>query len=133
MEAEEEQSEVEGKQSLKDSILEMWAIVKACLTSFWFWVPPLFAIYIYLQLFLMLINPLLLIVGPAILIALGLWWEDKRAKAKYGVKDVRVLYASDPLFTPPQKARTRDEVDRLVEEYHNLLKKRKRKKDEGEA
>jgi len=124
--------EVEENQSLKDSILEMWAIAKACLTSFWFWVPTFFAIYFYAQLFLMIINPVLLIVGPAILIIFGLWWEDKRAKAKYGIKDVRVLYASNPLFTPPQKARTKDEIDKLVEEYHNILKKKRKGKKGAE-
>lgn len=114
------------KQSLKESIIEIWAIIKACVTSFWFWVPTLFCIYLYIQLYLMLINPLFLTIVPAILIIYALLWEEKRTKAKYDIKDTKIVYASNPLFTPPQEALAKKaEIDQLVEEYKKMLKKRK--------
>jgi hypothetical protein len=116
------------KQSFKQSIQEIWAITKASVTCFWFWVPTLFVIYLYLQFYLMVITPLLLLVGPAILIIFGLLWEEKRVKAQYGIKNVKLLYASNSLFTTPRRANSQVEVDQLVEQYKKLLKKRTFKK-----
>jgi len=74
----------------------------------------------------MLINPIFLTVIPVILIVYALLWEEKRAKAKYDIKDSKVVYASNPLFTSPQEAGAKKaEVEKLVEEYKAMLKKKK--------
>jgi len=114
-------------QSLKESVLEVLAIAKATLTCFWFWVPILFALYIYLQLYLMCVNPLLLFVGPSIIVAYALLWEEKRVKARYGIKDLRILRTSDPMFSGPSRILDRDKIESLVEEYRKLLEKKGRK------
>lgn len=115
--------EIEEKQSLKESIIEVLAIAKTCLTTFWFWVPSIFALYIYFQLYLMTINPLLLVIGPAIIIVYALIWEEKRLKAQYGIKDFKVLRSSDPLFAAPRKVTQDIEIEQLVEEYERLIEK----------
>lgn len=117
------------KQSLKETFLEVYYIVKGCLTCFWFWVPTLFATYIYLQLYMMCINPLLLLVGPIIITIYAMFWEEKRVKAQYGINDVKVLNSSDPLFSMPRNAPSRREVEELVEEYKKLIKRRPKKSD----
>jgi len=50
----------------------------------------------------------------------------KRVKAQYGIKDVKVLSSSDPLFSEPRRA-TGVEVEKLVEEYEKLIEKRSNK------
>jgi hypothetical protein len=111
-------------QSLKDSLLDALAIIKATLTTFWFWVPVLFAVFLYVELYLMIINPLLFLVGPVIIILYALRWEEKRAKAQYGALDVRVMHNSNPIFATPQKISAKEEIDELVEGYKKLLRKR---------
>jgi hypothetical protein len=111
--------------SLKDSLLDALAIVKAALTTFWFWVPVLFAVFLYVELYLMIINPPLILVGPAILIVYALHWEEKRAKAQYGLTDTRGRHSADSMFATPQKSSTQEEVDELVEDYQKLLRKKK--------
>ena len=111
-------------QSLKESIMDALAIVKAALTTFWFWVPVLFAVFLYAELSLMIINPLLLLIGPSILIVYALYWEEKRAKAQYGVMDAKSMHGADSMSATPQKISTQEEADELVEEYKKLLRKR---------
>lgn len=122
--------ELEEKKSLKESIKEIFYIVKVCLSSFWFWLPALFAIFLYVELYLLFINPLLFLIGPVVLIIYALVWEEKRLKAQYGLKEVKVVKSSDPLFSLPRKQKV-SEVDKLVEEYASLIKKKKRKKEES--
>jgi hypothetical protein len=117
------------KQSLKEILREVHYIVKGCITCFWFWVPTLFAIYMYLQLYMMCISPLLLLVGPIIITTYAIFWEEKRAKAEYGINDIKVLYSSDPLFSTPRNAPSRREVEELVEEYKKLIRRPSKKSD----
>jgi len=118
-----------GLKELRESLREIWAITKVCLTSFWFWVPVLFSLFLYLELYLLFFYPIICFIILGGFVILALYWEDKRAKAKYGIKDVKVLLSSDPLFTTPRKADSKTEVGKLVDEYKELLK---RKKNEDE-
>lgn len=121
------------EESLKDSLLDALAIIKAALTTFWFWVPALFAVFLYVELYLMIINPLLFLVGPVIIILYALHWEEKRAKAQYGAADVRVMHSSNPMFATPRKISAQEEVDELVKEYQKLLRKRPEKSAPAET
>jgi hypothetical protein len=121
------------KQSFKDSLLDALAMIKAALTTFWFWVPVLFAVFLYVELYLMIINPLLFLVGPIIIILYALHWEEKRAKAQYGATDIRVMRSSNPIFATPRKISAQEEVDELVEEYQKLLRKRHEKSTSAET
>jgi hypothetical protein len=114
------------RQSFKESILETFYVVRECLSSFWFWLPTLFAMYMLLELYLLFFSPLSVLIGPIITIVYVLFWEEKRAKAQYGIKDVKVLSSSDPLFSEPQRA-TDVGVEKLVEEYEKLIEKRSSK------
>jgi len=80
-----------------------------------------------MQLYAMTINPLLLVVVPIIIIAYALLWEEKRLKAQYGLKKVKVVKSLDPLFSLPRKEKV-SEVEKLVEEYKRMLKGKKKKK-----
>lgn len=121
--------EKQEKQSLKESLLEIFYIIKACLSSFWFWLPPLFAVYMYLELYLLCVSPLLVSIGPIITIIYALFWEEKRIKAQYGIKDFKVLRSSDPIFSMPQNVTNRKQMEELVEEYKRLVKKRPERSD----
>ena len=121
------------EQSLKASLLDALAIIKAALTTFWFWVPTLFAVFLYVQLYMMIINPLLFLVGPIIIILYALHWEEKRVKAQYGATDVRVMHSSNPIFATPRKISAQEEVDELVEGYQKLLRKRPEKSAPAET
>jgi hypothetical protein len=114
------------KQSFKESLLEIFYILKACVSSFWFWLPALFAVYLYLELYLLCVSPLLVLIGPVITIVYVLIWEEKRVKAQYGINDVKVLSSLDPLFSKPRRA-TSVEVEKLVDEYKKLIEKRSKK------
>jgi hypothetical protein len=112
----------EERQSLRESIYEMLILVKVCLTSVWFWLPPLFGLFIIFELYLLCINPLLLLIAPSIMIVYGLAWEEKRTKAQYGLKELKVLKSSDPFFTVPRTVAVSLDVEKAVDEYTGLLK-----------
>jgi hypothetical protein len=78
-------------------------------------------VFIYIELYLLFVNPLLFLVGPIIVVIYALLWEEKRLKAQYGLKEVRVFKSSDPLFSLPRKEKV-SEVDQLVEEYKKMIK-----------
>ncbi|MEM3579648.1 MAG: hypothetical protein QXH40_01445 [Candidatus Bathyarchaeia archaeon] len=118
--------ENEEKQSLKESTKEILVIIKVCLTSFWFWLPTLFAIFLYVELYLLFVNPLLFLIGPIAIIIYALIWEEKRLKAQYDLKEVKIVKSSDPLFTPPRRQKV-PEVDQLLEEYKKLIKRKDKK------
>ena len=117
----------EVKQSFRESIYEALVLIKVCLTSVWFWLPPLFGLFIVFELYLLCINPLLLLIAPSIMIAYGLVWEEKRTKAQYGLKELKVLKSSDPFFSTPRTVAVDLDVDKAVEEYTRLLKKSPKK------
>jgi len=116
----------EERPSLKESLKEILVVIKICMSSFWFWLPTLFAIFLYVELYLLFVNPLLFLIGPILLILYALLWEEKRIKAQYGLKEVKVKRSSDPLFALPKKEKA-SEVDQLVEEYKKLINREKGK------
>ena len=103
-------------------------IIKLCFKSFWFWLPILFTVFIYIELYLLFVNPLLFLVGPLIIVIYALLWEEKRLKAQYGLKEVKVVKSSDPLFSLPRKEKV-SEVDQLIEEYKRMIGKSKIKRE----
>jgi hypothetical protein len=112
------------KQSFRESVYEMLFLIKVCLTCVWFWVPSLFALFVVFELYMIYINPLLLLVGPGIMIVCALIWEERRVKAQYGFTDVKVVKNSDPLFSGPRRIEKDVDVERLVKEYAELTKKK---------
>lgn len=101
----------------------MMLTVKTCLTSFWFWVPVIFAAYMWAQLAIMFyIHPLALAIVPSILIVYALIKEDRRVKAQYGLDRKQSIDTGKKLLS---------EVDmrRLVSEYNAMLKNDKKSQD----
>jgi len=82
----------------KESILELYQIAKASMSTVWFWIPVLFALYIPMQLYLMFVNPLLLLIVPAILAAYLVYRDDERFKARYQLGKNRSKTAGKPAF-----------------------------------
>lgn len=120
--------------SLKETIIELATVAKACLTTFWFWIPPIFAVYMWLQLWLMFfVHPLTLIIVPAILLIYSLISEDKRVKAMYGLESAKKKNALDPFGATPQKITGfKWDVEKALENYEKTLKEKKDKKKEKE-
>jgi len=101
----------------------MILIAKDCLTNFWFWVPVLFAAYMWAQLGIMFyIHPLALAILPSILIVYALIQEDRRFKAQHGLDWKQSIDTGKKLLS---------EVDirRLVSEYNAMLKNDKKSQD----
>jgi hypothetical protein len=111
--------------NLADSTIEILTIVKACLTTFWFWVPVLFSVSFYLNLLLMFaIHPLVILVLPIVLVVFAMIQEEKRVKAQYGLDEVRVLKASHGLGEGPVYERKTWDVEKAVKDYEESLKKK---------
>jgi hypothetical protein len=103
--------------------MELILIAKTCLTSFWFWVPVLFAAYMWAQLGIMFyIHPLALAIIPSILIAYALIQEDRRFKAQYGLDKNQSIDTGKKLLSEVN-------MKRLVSEYSVLLKNDKKSQD----
>lgn len=114
-------------QGIKVLIVEIALITKACLTSIWFWVPPLYAAYIYLQLWMIFaVHPLTILILPIVLFVTMTLWEDKRLRIQYGLDKVKSLEASHPLGAGPRLESVRWNVEKAVREYEESLKKKDR-------
>ena len=111
--------------SVAESFVEILAIVKACLTTFWFWVPVLFAASFYLNLLLMfVIHPLVILALPIALMIYGIVHEEKRIRAQYGLDEVKVLKASHGLGEGPAYERKTWDVEKAIRGYEESLKKK---------
>jgi hypothetical protein len=96
---------------IKDAL---W-VTKLCFTSFWFWLPVLFGVYIIMQMWLALaIHPLTLLILPACLIVYMILTEDKRIAQQYGLKKNGT----------ENMGAIRWNVDKSVDEYMQILNKR---------
>lgn len=120
--------------NLKEDIVELATLAKACLTTFWFWIPPLFAAYMYFQLWMMFfIHPLTLAILPSIILIYALVEEDKRVKAMYGLDSAKKKSALDPLGSVPREIKGfRWDVEKAMEKYKETLKEGLEKEKEEE-
>jgi len=116
------------KTSWKEEIYEFFHLAKTCLTSFWFWLPILFTIFMYTQILIFIfLHPLLLLVAPTIISIYALIQEKKRLKAQYRIEERKVLLASDPLGTKPHSSNFKLDIEEAVEEYARFLKEKNKK------
>ena len=122
-------------QDLKQTIIELAVLTKMCLTTFWFWVPPLFAAYMYLQLWMIFfIHPLTLMILPAILLVYSVVQENKRAKAMYGLDVVKRKSAKDPLGEGPHEfGGFRWEIEKALDNYEKTLQDKAKEDKESES
>lgn len=120
--------------NLKESIGELAIMAKGCLTTFWFWVPPLFAVYMYLQLWMMFfVHPLTLAIFPTILFVYALLQEDKRIRAMYGLDNVKKKKATDPLGSAPHELKGfKWDVEKALNRYEETLKDKAAKEKEDD-
>jgi len=90
-----------------------------CFTCFWFWLPVLFAVYFFVQLWMMFfIHPLTIFVLPAILSIYSMLQEEERVKLQYGLDRTQRLAALHPLGSGPQELKGyRRDVEEVIEEY----------------
>lgn len=79
------------------------------------------------------INPLSLVILPAILMIYMLLEENKRFKAQYGLDVARKMSASDPMGSRPHDISGSNwNVEKLVEEHKRLLGKKTQSENELE-
>jgi len=118
---------LEKLRKFKDDFMEIMLVIKVCLTTIWFWVPVLFASYFYLQLWMIFfIHPLTILIGPAALSIISLIYEEKRIRIQYGLEEIKILSASDPIGASPRWKRIRWDIEKAVMEYKKALKKKKK-------
>lgn len=114
-------------EELKEEIVDILALVKACLTSIWFWVPVIYAIYFYMQIWLIFcVHPLTLLILPSILTVYLIMKEEERAKRYFKLNNVNIRYlsASHPLGSGPEVKPFKWEVEKTIKEYEEMLKKK---------
>ncbi|MEM2352465.1 MAG: hypothetical protein QXT26_08675 [Thermoproteota archaeon] len=118
--------------NLKDLIKDAASIIKICLTTFWFWVPVLFALYMILQLWIMFfIHPLALLIVPTILVIYLIIQEDRRFRAMYGLDKAKKKRASDPLFTTPGEFYGYQwDLEKALENYEKTIKETRKQAPE---
>lgn len=115
---------VKRLQSFKESFIEILAIVKVCLTSFWFWLPVLYCAYFYFQIWLIFcVHPLTIFILPLIFSICIILQEERRAKAFYDLHEAKYLSASRPIGAGPESKTFKWQVEESVKEYAKLLKK----------
>jgi len=117
-------------QKLKETIVELTVLSKAVLETFWFWVPPLFAAYIFLQLWLVFfVHPLTLAILPSILAVYALIQEDKRVRAMYGLESAKKKSAADPFGAAPKELKGFEwDVEKALQNYETTLEGKSEKK-----
>jgi len=119
---------------LKQDIVDIWIIVKACLTSIWFWIPVVYAMYFYMQIWLIFyIHPLTLIVLPSVLLVYLIIREEKRANRYYELHNIKYLSAARPLGSGPEIKTSRWKVEETIKEYEKLLKKKSKDGESGKS
>jgi len=114
---------------LRESLVEILLITVACLTSFWFWLPALFAAYMYFQLWMILfVHPLTILIVPVVVASFAMVFEEERAKAQFGLDKIKLLKSSDPLGASPTWKKVRWDVEKAIREYQESLKRVEEKK-----
>jgi hypothetical protein len=113
-------------QDFKEDIVETFLLIKVCLTSFWFWVPVLYAAYLFIQIWMFIaIHPLTLFILPSALAIYSLKQEKKRMKAQYGIQDGEHARILRPYSLIPQELKGfKWDIEKSLEEYQKMTKKK---------
>lgn len=120
---------MKGLQGLREDFVEILLITKVCLTSFWFWLPAVFAAYMYFQLWMMfIVHPLTILIVPFVLAIFAMVFEEERAKAQYGLDKIKLLKASDPLGANPTWKEVRLDVEKAIRDFQESVRKTEEKK-----
>ena len=115
---------------IADSFTEIVSIAKTVLSTIWFWVPVAYALYFLAQLWLIFfVHPLTAFVAASLLGFYAVYLEGKRAATRYSLKKTMFLSAAHTFGSGPEPIDRQEwEIERTVEEYADLLKKRKQKR-----
>jgi type VI protein secretion system component VasK len=116
----------------KESFLEVLWITKACLTTFWYWLPISFMAYILVQLWMIFfVHPLTILILPGVMILYGTLLEEKRTRLRYGLGKRKQYQASHGLGATPEPMEENEwKVEQAVDQYKRLLREPKREEDE---
>lgn len=114
----------------KESVTEVLWIIKTCLTTFWFWLPALYAAYFYIQLWaIFFVHPLTIIILPAILGAYLVREEKKRNEARYQLSSTKRLEATYPSGEEPQSICFKYNIEKNMKRYKELFQKDEKQKE----
>lgn len=109
-------------QQMKEDILETFLLIKICLTSFWFWLPILYACYLFFQYWIMIhIHPLTIFILPAVLIIYLLTQEDKRIKTTYGIVEEKPRRFFPLWFREEKPKGFKWDLTKTISEYEKII------------
>lgn len=113
-------------QDFKEDVIETFFLIKVCLTSFWFWVPVLYAAYLFIQIWMFVaIHPLTIFILPAALAVYSLKQEKKRVEAQYGIQKGGRARILRPYSLIPQELKGfKWDIEESLEEYQKMTKKK---------
>ena len=113
-------------ENVKKELKEVVVIMKTSLTTIWFWFPILYAIYFFIQFWMMIyIHPLTILILPAILFIYALYLEEKRVEVAYDLNRIKVLRSSHSIGEGPITVKNKRNLDKIVAEYLSSLKRKR--------
>ncbi len=117
---------------MRDSFTEILIIAKTCLSTFWFWLPILYAACFYFQLWMIFfVHPITILILPLVLCLFMVLQEEKRVAAQYGLEKIRRLSPSHGLGAAPEVETFRWDVEKAVKEYEKSLKNERNKREKS--
>ena len=117
-------------QRTKEDLLETLLLVKICLTSFWFWLPVLYAGYIFFQYWMIVyIHPLTIFILPVALIIYLFTQEESRMKARYGIVQKKPRKFFSFTFLGRKTEDFKWDLETTIHEYEEMVTKSQKKEN----
>lgn len=111
-------------EEIKDSVVEILWIIKTSLTTFWFWLPVLYAVYFYIQLWMIFfVHPLTILVLPALLGVYMVLEEKRREEAKYQLSSSKSLKQTGTVERVPQIRFSKYDFEKNLERYRKFFQR----------
>jgi hypothetical protein len=110
--------------SFTDTVREVLWITRNTVSTFWFWLPIIYFLYIIVQLWLVFyVHPLTLAIVPIAMVIYGVRMEEKRVRLRYGLQKGKRLSGTYGIGATPEPVRESDwKVEQAVEQYAKLLR-----------
>lgn len=117
---------------VKEDIVETFLLIKVCLTSFWFWLPVLYAAYFFIEIWLfVVVHPLTILVLPAALAVYACVLEEKRMKSLYEIRNKKTSETLRQYALIPHELRGFSwNVEKSLDEYLQIREKNEEKRKE---
>jgi hypothetical protein len=107
-----------------DSVREVLWITRSTVSTFWFWLPMIYFVYIIVQLWLVFyVHPLTLAIVPVAMVVYGVRMEEKRIRIRYGLHKTKRLSGTQGIGASPEPVKEAEwKIQQAVDQYTKLLR-----------